>query len=176
MNYSGLGAAGRLPARSRNLLLTAHIVSTVSALGAEFVILALGLAGLSGSDPRSVYPAMGLVGSSVMAPLAVLSLVSGVVLARLTVWGVFRYWWVTIKLIVSALLTTLVLLVLVPRLAGAARAVGAGAALTEAERLQLVLTSATGTTLLIGLIVLAVFKPSWRLPRRATGRSVAGPL
>lgn len=159
------GAAMRLPSRARNALLSIHIAATVSALGADLVLLALGLAGLSGADARTVYPAAYLIGSSIMAPLAVVSLATGLLLALLTRWGVFRYWWVTIKLTVTAVLTLLVLLVLVPRLGAAAGAVGRAVALTDAERLQLVVTPATGSGLLIGMIGLAVFKPSWRLPR-----------
>jgi hypothetical protein len=169
------GAAVRLPPRARNALLSIHIAATVSALGADLVLLALDLAGLLGSDPRTVYPAAYLIGSSIMAPLAVVSLATGLSLALLTSWGVFRYWWVTIKLTITAVLTVLVLLVLVPRLGSAARAVGAGVALTDAERLQLVLTPATGSGLLIGMIALAVFKPSWRLPRRMQRGRVTAP-
>src|SRR5688500_8057188 len=35
----------------------------------------------SGSDPRTVYPAMSIIGSSIMAPLAVASLATGLLLA-----------------------------------------------------------------------------------------------
>lgn len=165
MTRIAVGATRRLPPRARNVLLSMHIAATVSALGADVVLLTLGLAGFWGSDPRTVYPAMNLIGASIMAPLAILSLATGVVLASLTPWGVFRYWWVTIKLVVSASLTVLVLLVLVPRLGAAAEAVAAGVEVTAVERLQLVATPATGSGLLIALIALAVFKPSWRLPR-----------
>ena len=152
--------------RSRNALLSIHIAATVSALGADLVILALGVAGFSGSDPRTVYPAMSLIGSSIMAPFAIMSLATGLLLALLTRWGLFRYWWVTIKLAITALLTVLVLLVLAPRLGAAAQTVELGAALTDAERLQLVITPTVGSTLLFATIALAVFKPSWRLRRR----------
>jgi hypothetical protein len=159
-------ASVRLGTRSRNALLSVHITSTVSALGADLVILSLSLAGFAGSDPRTIYPATSLVAASVMAPFAIVSLATGVLLARLTAWGVFRYWWVTIKLVTTTGLVVLVQVVLVPRFSAAARAAGDGLVLTDAERLQLVVTSATGSGLLIAMIVLAVFKPSWRLPRR----------
>jgi hypothetical protein len=152
--------------RSRNVLLSAHIAATVSALGADLTILVLGLSGLSGSDPQTVYPAMFIIGSSIMAPLAVVSLATGVVLALRTRWGLFRYWWVAIKLAITALLTVLVLLVLVPRLGAAARAVELGTGLTDADRLQLIVAPMIGSTLLIATVALAVFKPSWRLRRR----------
>jgi hypothetical protein len=159
-------ASVRLGTRSRNALLSVHIAATVSALGADLVILSLSLAGFTGSDPGTIYPATSLIGASVMAPLAIVALVTGVLLARLTSWGVFRYWWVTIKLATTTVLVVLVQFVLVPRFAAAATAVGDGLVLTDSERLQLVVTSAIGSSLLVGMIVLAVFKPSRRLPRR----------
>ncbi|HEX7196426.1 MAG TPA: hypothetical protein VF364_06290 [Candidatus Limnocylindria bacterium] len=153
----------------RNVLLSAHIAVTVSALGADLVLLALGVAGLSGADPATVYPAMALIGSWVMSPLAVASLSSGLALALLTRWGVFRYWWVTIKLAITAVLTLLVLLVLGPRFEAAAEAARLGVALTDPQRGQLVITSVVGSGLLIVTIGLAVFKPARRLAA-STGR------
>jgi hypothetical protein len=151
------------------VLLSVHITSTVGALGADVTILALGLSGLTGSNPATVYPAMGLIGGSILAPLAVASLVSGILLARLTAWGVFTYWWVVIKLATTTGLAALVLQVLVPRFAAASAAAGSGIPLADADRLQLVVTAATGTTVLIAMVVLAVFKPSWRLRRAEHG-------
>jgi hypothetical protein len=160
----------RLPPNARNLLLTVHVAATVSALGADLVLLVLGVAGASGADPRTVYPASSIIGSMLMAPLAAASLASGLALALLTRWGVFRYWWVTIKLAITASLTALVVLVLVPRLAAAARSVALGTALTDAERTQLVITPMVGCSLLVLTITLAVFKPSWRLRMRWRSR------
>lgn len=159
----------RLAPPWRNVLLSVHITSTVGALGADVTILALGLTGLAGSEPRTVYPAMNVVGASVLAPLAVASLVTGVLLARLTAWGVFTYWWVTIKLATTTGLVVLVLQVLVPRFAAAARVASAGIDLSGAERFQLVATAATGIALLVAMVVLGVFKPSWRLRRTNRG-------
>jgi hypothetical protein len=159
----------RLAPPWRKVLLSVHITSTVGALGADVTILALGLSGLTGSNPATVYPAMGLIGGSILAPLAVASLVTGIVLARLSVWGVFTYWWVVIKLATTTGLAILVLQVLVPRFAAASAAASSGIPLADADRLQLVVTAATGTTLLIAMVVLAVFKPSWRLRRAERG-------
>jgi len=109
---------------------------------------------------------MYLIGSSIMSPLVVLSLGTGLVLALRTRWGLLRYWWVTLKLAITALLTVLVLLVLVPRMGAAAQAVGVGAGPTSAEQMQLVVAPIVGSTLLMATIALAVFKPSWQVRRR----------
>jgi hypothetical protein len=163
-----------LSARWRKLLLSVHVVATVSVLGTDLVLLALGLSSLSGADPRTIYPAAHLVGARLVAPLAVLALGSGLLLGALTPWGLLRYWWVTIKLAITAVLTGVVLFVLVPRLGAAAEAVSGPApgVLTSAERLPLVIAPAIASTLLVLNVVLAIFKPGWRLRFRTRGEAV----
>jgi hypothetical protein len=82
-----------------------------------------------------------------------------------------RYWWVTIKLAITSVLTGVVLFVLVPRLGAAADAVSGPAPylLTSAERLPLVIAPALASTLLLVMLVLAIYKPGWRL-RSSTSR------
>ena len=87
-----------LSAPWRKLLLSLHVATTVSVLGTDLVLLTLGIASLGGADPRTIYPAAHLASAWLVAPLAVLSLGTGLLLGWLTPWGVFRYWWVTIKL------------------------------------------------------------------------------
>jgi hypothetical protein len=111
-----------LSPRWRKLLVTAHVAATVSVLGADLVLLALGLSGAGGADPRTIYPAAHLVGTRLVAPLAALSLGSGLLLGLLTPWGLLRYWWVAIKLVITAALSGAVLFVLIPRLGAAATA------------------------------------------------------
>lgn len=53
------------------LLLILHVAVAVGLLGAALVLVALGLAGLRGADPRTVYPAAHLVDAWVVTPLAV---------------------------------------------------------------------------------------------------------
>jgi hypothetical protein len=88
----------------RKLLLTLHVTATVSVLGADLVLLALGLSSLGGADPRTIYPAAQLVSAWLVAPLAVLSLGTGLLLSILTPWGLLRYWWVAIKLAITGVL------------------------------------------------------------------------
>jgi hypothetical protein len=146
-------------------LLTAHVLTTVGAFGADLVLITLGYSALLGADPSTVYPASRLVASTVVAPLALVSLATGVVLARLHGWGLFRYWWVTIKLAITLLLTVLVLTVLVPRL-GAAAALAtdpAGSSSSVAERVPLAVAPILSSLLLILNVALAVYKPGWRV-------------
>jgi hypothetical protein len=161
-----------LSAPWRKLLLTVHIIATVSVLGTDLVLLLLGLASLNGTDPRAIYPAAHLVAARLVAPLAVLSLGTGLLLGSLTPWGLFRYWWVTIKLAITTVLTAVVLFVLVPRLGAAADTVTGPASqmLTNAERLPLAIAPAVASTLLLLAVVLAIFKPGWRVRRSTTNQ------
>lgn len=159
-----------IPATWRKLLLTVHVAATVSVLGTDLVLLALGIAGMTGSDPETIYPAAHLAGMWLVAPLAVLSLGTGLLLALLTPWGLFRYWWVTIKLAITATLTGLVLFVLVPSLGSTADTVTGPTAssLTNGERIPLLIAPAIASSLLLLAVTLAIFKPRWRLRAGAT--------
>lgn len=150
--------SSQLP-RWRIALLTVHIVSSVGAIGAALVLLAFGIAGMSGADPRTVYPAAHMVEVWVIAPLAVLALASGLTLALLSGWGLARYWWVVIKLTITAGLTAVVFLVLEPSLA----AIAAAESLTDAERTRVALFPAVALALLVVNVVLGLAKPGRKL-------------
>jgi hypothetical protein len=143
----------------RTALLTVHIVASVGAIGAALVLLAFGIAGIRGADPHTVYPAAHLVEAWVVAPLAVLALSTGLVQALLSRWGLVRYWWVTIKLAITAALTAVVFLVLEPSLAATA----AAKSLTDAQRTRVALFPAVALALLVVNVVLGLANPGWRL-------------
>lgn len=151
----------QLTPRWRNALLTVHIVSTVGVLGADLVLLVLGLTGLSGADPVRVYPAAQLIGSTIVAPFAAAALVTGLLLALLTPYGLLTYWWTVIKLAITVALAGAVYLILLPALATASTAALEGA--QPASRAALVLAPAGGSALLVVAILLAVSKPRRRL-------------
>lgn len=156
----------------RKLLLTAHVLATVSVLGADLALLVLGISDVGGAAPQTIYPAAHLMSAWLVAPLAVLSLGTGLLLGLLTPWGILRYWWVAIKLAITAVLTVVVLVVLVPRLGATADAVTSPAPhlLVSGARLPLIVAPAVASTLLALNVALAIFKPGWRLrSRRATG-------
>ena len=147
-----------------------HVLTTVGVFGADLVLLALGVFSLLGADPVMVYPAAHVIDAVVVQPLAVVSLATGIALALLTRWGLFLYWWTAIKFAITAALTGVVVLVLVPRLAAAADAATALAphTFTAAERIPLVVAPAVASLLLVVNVALAIYKPRWRLRHRAT--------
>lgn len=159
-----------LSAPWRKLLLSLHVAITVSVLGADLVLLTLGIASLGGADPRTIYPAAHLVSVWLTAPLAVLSLATGLLLGLLTQWGVFKYWWVMIKLTITLGLIGVVLFVVVPRLGMVADLVTAPGSdsLPTSSRVPLVIAPALASSLLLLNVGLAMFKPGRRLRARAT--------
>ena len=159
----------RLAPRWRKLLLTTHIGASVGLLGTDATVLLLAASGAQGRDPAAVYPAAQLIGSLVLVPAALLSLVTGVLLGLLTPWGLFRHWWVTAKLALTTAGAVLSLVVLTPALAGAA----AGGPVPSAQRLELVRDSGAASVVLLVTLVLSVYKPFGRI--RAVAREVPAP-
>jgi len=87
---------------ARKLALTAHVVASVGWLGAVGLFLALSVAGLTSEDPqmvRAAYLAMDLTAWSVLVPLALASLLTGLVQSLGTTWGLFQHYWVVVKLL-----------------------------------------------------------------------------
>jgi hypothetical protein len=138
----------------------------VGLLGVDAAVLALGVAGLRGSDPRTVYPAADLLGGALLVPLALAALVSGAALGLLTPWGLLRHWWVTVKLVLTTAGAVLALVVLTPALGDAAQAVRSGNALPTAQRLELVRDAGAASVVLVSTVALSVAKPFGRLRRR----------
>src|SRR5215218_2354252 len=154
----------RLAARWRKLLLTTHIGASVGLLGTDAGVLLLAVTGARGRSPDAVYPAAQLIGSLVLVPAALLSLATGVLLGLLTPWGLFRHWWVTVKLALTTAGAVLSLVVLTPALDGLADA--PGGPLTQ--RLELVRDSGAASVVLLCTLVLSVYKPFGRVrPFRA---------
>lgn len=148
--------------RWRKALLTLHVAASTSVLGAALVLLALGVSGLRSADPRTVYPAISIVESWLVAPLAIIALVTGLAQALRNGWGLTRYWWPAVKLAVTAVLTALVLFVLGPALASAADAAPQGA-LGDAQRVRIAVFPAIACALLLVNVGLGVYKPGRRL-------------
>ena len=154
----------RLSPRWRKLLLTTHIGSSVGLLGTDATVLLLAVRGAQGSDPASVYPAAQLIGSMLLVPAALLSLLTGVLLGLLTPWGLFRHWWVLTKFALTTAGAVLSLVVLTPALTSLADA--AGGALPLGQRPELVRDSGAASAVLLTALVLSVYKPLGRIGGR----------
>lgn len=142
----------------RKAWLTAHVVTSVGWLGAAVAYAALAAAAWRGSRPLLVQAAqMAMVPMTWFAvvPLALASLLTGLVLSLGTPWGLLRHYWVVFKLILTVVAT--VILVLNTRSVEALASVGEGVGTTGVQG-QL-LHAGGGVMVLLVATVLAVFKP-----------------
>jgi hypothetical protein len=150
----------------RKAVLTAHITSSVGWLGAVAGFLALAITGLNSKDAelvRAAYLAMALNARFVIVPLAFASLLTGIVQALGTPWGLFRYRWILAKLLLTVFATTILLLKmpLIGRAARQAMVTASLPSLNTAGR-ALVFHSAGGLLVLLVITTLSVYKP-WGL-------------
>ena len=114
--------------RYRKAVLTAHVASSVGWLGAVVAYIALDVTAVTSRDAqlvRASYLAMEVTAQWVVVPLALASVLIGVVNALGTHWGLLRHWWVVVKLLLT-LVATGVLLVQTRTISALADAAASG--------------------------------------------------
>jgi hypothetical protein len=148
--------------RQSKLALTAHVVSSVGWLGAIVAFLALAVVGLSSQDAqlvRGVYLVAEPLTWFVIVPLALMSLLTGIVQSLGSEWGLFRHYWVLFKLLI-AVVATIVLLMYTQTVGFLADVAAASTAdLGQLRGPTFVLHSGAALLLLLAATVLAVYKP-----------------
>lgn len=159
--------------RIRKAILTLHITTSVGWLGAVLTYLALDLttvASQSTQTLRGAYVAMGTIVTYAIVPLAVASVLIGIINALTTPWGLLRHYWVLTKLVLTLGATTVLLLEapVVRTLANQAE--------SDADPSHLpntLLHSVGGTVVLTVVVILSVYKPrgvtryGWRRQQEA---------
>jgi hypothetical protein len=131
------------------------------------VFLALALAGVLRSDPevvRSMYVAMHVSTWTVIVPLALAALATGIIQALGTPWGLFRHYWVVVKLALTMLGTIVLFIHTQPIQQVAAVAASGPLAVGQMQglRLQLIGDASAALVVLAVVTVLSVYKP-WGL-------------
>jgi hypothetical protein len=152
--------------RVRKLVLTTHVSVSVGWIGAVVAYLTLGLAAVksdSTSTVRAAWIGMEITGWYAIVPLAVASMLTGLVMALGTRWGLFRHYWVLISFVLTVL-SVVVLVLHMPDVSSLA---------TTAQTLDGEALAALGGDLahpgiglmvLIAIQVLNVYKPSGLTP------------
>jgi len=150
---------------ARKLALTTHVTASVGWLGAVAAFLALAVISLTSKDAQIVRAAdiaMNLTGWFVIVPLSFASLLTGLVEALATKWGLFRHYWVLAKLLINVF-ANFVLLMYMPTLAyladEASDARLSGGDLGGPRDPSPVLHSSAALILLLVATVLGVYKP-----------------
>lgn len=176
----------------RRLALTTHITSSVGWLGAVTVFLALAIAGVASVDAqivRAAYLAMHMTTWFVIVPFCLASLLTGLVEALATPWGLFRHYWVVTKLLLTIMATLILLLHTQPidRLAEVAAQTTLATGDLRQVRLQLIGDASAALFVLLVTTGLSVYKPWGMTPYgmrqsfdatdgpHASGRRIARP-
>ncbi len=149
--------------RLRKFALAVHITLAVGWIGAVAGYIALDVAAATSQDAqtlRAAYLAMELIAWYVIVPLALASLLTGLVMSLGTKWGLFRHYWVLISLLLT-IIATVVLLVETQTISYFADI--AADPTTSSDDLRALgstlVHSVGGTVVLLVILVLNVYKP-----------------
>jgi hypothetical protein len=165
-----------MPSGLRKLALTAHVTSSVGWLGAVVAYIALDVAAVTSPDVQTVrgsYLAMDVTVRYIIVPLALASLGTGIVQALGSPWGLFRHYWIVVKLLLT-ILATIVLLLETQTISYFAEVAASG---VDPRDLPGSLPhSVGGLVVLLTATILSVFKPrgltryGWRKQRSQRSR------
>jgi hypothetical protein len=128
---------------------------------------------------RAAYAAMRITALSAILPLAVTSVVIGILNALGTSWGLFRHYWVVVKLVLTLVATAVLVLE-----TATIRSLADTASVGDPRELPSTLAHSVGGLLVLLLVtILSIYKPKgltrygWRRQReearRAADRSAA---
>lgn len=169
-----------MSATTRKAMLTTHVICSVGWIGAVAAFLALAVVGLIGRDMqlmRSMYLAMHEIAWEVIVPLAFASLVTGMTSSLGTPWGLFRYYWIVFKLLITSFATTILMVHMRP-IDALAVAASHGEAITGAfqgaQRLMII-ASILAVVALVVVTSLSLYKPKGITPWAARKASRSMP-
>lgn len=151
-----------LPYKWRRGALLLHIAASVGWLGAVFVYIGLAVVGLTSADEptvRGAYLVMEPLAWAVLLPLALASLVTGVVSSVTSTWGLIGHYWVVFKLVINVFAT--VVLVMYTQTFGALAELAANPAIDLAvvRNPSPMLHGSAAAVVLVAALVLSVYKP-----------------
>jgi cytochrome b subunit of formate dehydrogenase len=161
---------------TRKTVLLLHILASAGLFGAVAAYFALAVTGLIGTEEisvRAAYRAGGLITWWLILPLGVAALATGMLSSLVSPWGLFRHYWVVVKLALTFVILGALILHAFPIAHMAEQAFTAEFGLDSIvpQRLQLLLAAGAGLLAILAVSVLSVFKPrgltrhGWRKQR-----------
>ncbi|MGR8009581.1 DUF2269 domain-containing protein [Streptomyces hypolithicus] len=145
---------------ARRALLVTHVAASAGWLGLTVGLLALGLTAYTAGSPaltQAAYTSMNIFSDWLLAPAALLSLVSGLALSLGTSWGLARHWWVWVKFWLTLITAAGTIFALRPE-------ISAAAALGIPDS-SLVAAPVVASSAYLFMTAISVLKP-WGLTRR----------
>jgi hypothetical protein len=167
IGWTSTTIAMMLSPAARKLVLTVHVTVTLGWLGAVVVFLALSVIGLTSAHPETVrgaYLVMEPTAWFVLVPLAVASLLSGLVQSLGTAWGLIRHYWIVFKLALTVLATVVLLAYMETFRLMAAAAGDPTAELDMVRNPSPLLHSVLALMVLLSATVLGIYKPRGETP------------
>jgi hypothetical protein len=161
----------RLSRNSRRCYLIAHIAAGGAWLGLDVALGVLVFTAVLADDPHTRVFCFQAINAMAVWPIfsaGLLSLVTGLILAWWSKYGLLRYWWVAIKLALNIALTALVPLALQPNVEDAVRRADQFAATGEGDLSvgNLMFPPLVSPVALLVAMVLSVVKPWGRVSKR----------
>lgn len=153
----------RVGRRLQRLMLAVHLAVSIGWIGALAAYIALDVTTVISDDPgrlRAAYGGMETIVETVIVPMAVAALVSGIAISLVTRWGLFRHYWVVVSLLLTAFATVVLL--------GEAGTVGALAGIAADQSTlpgdlaaldSTLVHSIGGLVVLVVVLALNVYKP-----------------
>jgi hypothetical protein len=145
----------------RKGILAVHLGVSVGWIGGVLVYLVLGLLAVRSQDDstiRAAWIAMDVAGWFVLVPLATGTVLTGLLLALATRWGLLRYYWVLISFILTCF-AAMVLVVHMPSVSAVAEVARRADGTQLRELGGDLLHPSVGLVVLVAVLVLNVYKP-----------------
>lgn len=165
---STIGKPARLRPGVRKAVLVLHLLGVGAWLGIDVVVGILAAVATGSAEAADRALALQVIGTYLAGPMlaaGVIVLATGLVLGWGTKWGLVRFWWVAVKLVVNVVLVALIVFLLMPGMAEV-RIIGEVLAATgelTGDVSSLRFPPAVSLTALTIAVVLSVYKPWGRI-------------
>ena len=144
-------------------MLTTHITFSVGWMGTVAAFLALSIVGLIGNNQtvRACYIAMEVVAWFIIVPFCFASLLTGLIQALGTHWGLFKHWWILVKLILTVIATLILMLHMQPisYLSDVATQKFLASDELKSLRIRIIADAAAAILVLVAITTVSVYKP-----------------
>ncbi|MBF8194547.1 hypothetical protein ITP53_54635 [Nonomuraea sp. K274] len=148
----------------RKTVVVIHVIASVALLGEVWGLVVLNTTAALANDPELAHAAYRLMPALVFGggiPLSLTALATGITLGLTSHWGLFRYYWVTAKLVLLVVVICVGMLLFDPE--GMAAATEGGIAAGPGRQWGQVAALGTQIALLMTATTLSVFKPRRKL-------------
>ncbi|MGC9665411.1 hypothetical protein ACNTMW_02510 [Planosporangium sp. 12N6] len=159
-----------LPRRVRRLMVIAHIAVSVGWWGLSLCLLALATTARLSDQPATIqagYRAMAILAHTLVLPVSVASLLTGLLLSIGRPWGLTRHYWILAKLILTVAAAIASNIALPALIGGAVAHLSTGPSGVDTRTANgLVIAPAVAVATYTAIVAISVLKPWGRIGHR----------